>query len=432
MVTTFSSRKSRVAWLLSVFVAIFVVSSCSDGSVREVPSATEHSCADYSPEKLGLPGDGATASQAAETVTVGAEENIPEFLAQNCLRINQIQVMGSHNSYHIQGKEPLWSALEAFDADLAASLEYSHSPLSQQFSDEGIRQIELDVFADPDGGRFADRHLGGLLGVPIASGIPELDLPGFKVFHVQEVDYETTCLTLVDCLNQVKSWSDANTSHLPIAILLELKEDVIPDPVNAGFVQPIPYTTALLDALDAEIRSVFAEDKMITPDDVRGNATTLEAAVLNDGWPTLAEARGQVMFLMDNEGASRDAYLVEHASLAGRVLFTNAAPGNADAAFVKMNDPTGENVAAIQAVVRKGYLVRTRTDVDTVQARTGDTVQRDAALASGAQWLSTDYPVVGRAETFGTNYVAKIPGGSPARCNPIMAGLACRNDLLEL
>lgn len=38
------------------------------------------------------------------------------------------------------------------------------------------------------------------------------------------------------------------------------------------------------------------------------------------------------------------------------------------------------------------FMVRTRADYDTVQSRQNDTTQRDAAFASGAQFISTDYP----------------------------------------
>lgn len=382
----------------------------------------------------GRPSTGTTASTTAPApvrCASWADTGPGAQVASECVRINQIQVIGSHNSYHRRVPEPVWSALVAFDSDLAGSLEYSHSPLPEQFADEGVRQIELDVFADPDGGRYADRRLVEALGGPLASGLADLDRPGFKVFHVQEVDYESTCVTLVICLAQVKDWSASHPDHLPVAILLELKTDVIPDPIDAGFVQPLPFGPDDLDALDAEIRTVFGADEIITPDDVRGDAATLEAAVLGEGWPTLAQARGKVMFLMDNEGAERDLYLDGHASLAGRVLFVSAAPGSPEAAFVKRNDPLGANTAQIQDLVRRGYVVRTRADADTAQGRSGETAMRDAALASGAQWVSTDYPVPGRARPLGSDYVAQIPGARPARCNPVNAPRGCANSALE-
>jgi Phosphoinositide phospholipase C, Ca2+-dependent len=229
----------------------------------------------------------------------------------------------------------------------------------------------------------------------------------------------------------VKLWSNAHPRHLPITILVELKDGPIPDPLQLGFVQPQPIGPAELDALDAEIRSVFPDQQVLTPDGVRGTQPTLETAILTDGWPTLGAARGKVMFLMDNAGRYRSDYLLGHPNLDGRVLFTNSNPGLPDAGFVKRNDPLGPNTAEIQDLVRRGYLVRTRADADTIQARTGDTIQRDAALLSGAQFVSTDYPVPGRAASFGTDYVAQIPDGDPARCNPINTGTLCRNDGLE-
>jgi hypothetical protein len=114
-------------------------------------------------------------------------------------------------------------------------------------------------------------------------------------------------------------------------------------------------------------------------------------------------------------------------SLEGRVLFTNSFPGEDDAAFVKLNDPIGD-AELIPELVRAGYLVRTRADADTVQARTGDTTRRDAAIASGAQFVSSDYPVPD--PRFGDYFVA-IPGGMPGRCNPINAPPGCRSEALE-
>jgi hypothetical protein len=348
------------------------------------------------------------------------------------VHLNQVQVIGSHNSYHIRPEEPLWSVLKSFDPTLGIGLEYTHRPLPEQFSNQGVRQIELDVFADSQGGLYDQRHLLPVLGLPADSGVPELEQPGFKVLHAQEVDFNSNCgPTFVQCLGVVKSWSKAHPGHLPLAILVELKDDEIPDPLNLNFTKPEKIGPAQLDALDAEIRSVFSERQMITPDDIRGRYPTLDQAVRQRGWPTLAHSRGKVMFMMDNAGQYRTDYVTGHPSLEGRVLFTNSSPGQPDAAFVKHNDAKGAtNVAEIRSLVRQGYVVRTRADADTLEARANDTTTRDDALASGAQWVSTDYPVPGLA-LFPSTYVAQVPDGHPARCNPINSGPKCRNDLLE-
>jgi hypothetical protein len=348
-------------------------------------------------------------------------------LQDNCLRLNQIQVLGTHNSYRLDTTPEILAALRLLDPVLAEELEYRHVPLGEQFDRQGIRQIELDVFADPEGGLYADRVALEALGLPDDPD-PTLFEPGFKVLHVQEIDFNSSCLTLVACLGEVEAWSDDHPHHLPMAVLIELKDAPIPDPLDLGFVTPIPIGAAELADRDAEIGSVFEPGDLITPDDVRGDHATLDAAVRDDGWPTLREARGRIVLLMDNGGGVRTDYLVGRPALEGAPMFTNAVPGDPDAAFVKMNEPSG-NEAEIRDLVDAGYVVRTRSDTPTVEARSGDTTRLEAALTSGAQWVSTDYPVPGLSQW--SDYVAAIPGGDPARCNPVNTGPRCRSDILE-
>jgi len=256
---------------------------------------------------------------------------------------------------------------------------------------------------------------------------PELLEPGFKVLHINELDFNSSCLTLVNCLEEIQRWSSANRGHLPIMILVEVKTDPIPDPLGIGFTQALPVGPGELDALDAEIRSVFRKRQIIEPDDVRGRFDTLEQAVLADRWPTLARSRSKVMFSLINQGQIRNDYVADHPSLENRVMFTTSEPGQPDAAFFNIDDAVtdGDQIAEL---VSKGYVVRTRADIDTIEGRTGDTTRLAAALASGAQWISTDYPVPGQAFV---DYSASIPDGEPARCNPLTTGPRCSNDHLE-
>lgn len=336
------------------------------------------------------------------------------------LHLNQIQVIGSHNSYHEVAPEPEAALRRKVIGSANDELMYNHLPLPTQFQSQRVRQIELDVFLDPVGGKYAKPLIRGAAG--LGAYDPAMNEPGIKVLHVQDVDYHSTCLSLKDCLTEIRSWSDDNPSHMPIAILIELKDD----PLSVGgftFVTPDPWTAAALDTLDGEIRDVFPADHLITPDDVRAGAATLEDAVTTTGWPTLADSRGKVLFLMDNRGAYRTRYLSGHPNLEGRVLFTNSTPGNPDAAFVERNDSTA--VAEIRALVAAGYVVRTRADADTLDARANDTTHRDDAFDSGAQWVSTDYPTPGLAVGFTSPYYAQIPGGTVARCNPVNAPKEC-------
>ena len=174
------------------------------------------------------------------------------------------------------------------------------------------------------------------------------------------------------------------------------------------------------DVLDAEIRAVVPRDRLITPDDVRGRRPTLTAAVHADGWPTLSESRGRLLFVLSDEGRHRAAYSHGGTSLAGRVMFVYGEDGGPLNAVRNVPDPIrGET--EIRRLVRAGYLVRTEADEDGVEARIGDTTRVQAALRSGAQLISTDYPTPADV----TNYLVAIPTGEPSRCNPVAAGTRC-------
>ncbi len=340
--------------------------------------------------------------------------------ADHCVALNHLQVLGTHNSYHIQPEPFLINGYVNFDPD-AIFWEYTHQPLDVQLEAQGIRQIELDVYADPEGGLHAQPFAHGLLLGDLNARVPELEPPGMKVLHIADLDIFSTCLTLIECLGVVKAWSDTNPSHLPIMILIEAKSEQF---VPFG-IEPIPFGPAEFDDLDAEIRLVFPDAQLITPDHVRGSAATLEEAVLTRGWPTLAEARGRVLFALDNPGAARLDYLQGHPSLRGRVMFTSSSPGEPDAAFIQLHDPFG---APIAELVAEGYIVRTRTDADTIEARANSTERRDEALRSGAQFVSTDYPA---PDPLFSDYSVQIPGGMPGRCNPVHAPPGCRDFALE-
>jgi len=74
--------------------------------------------------------------------------------AQPALRLTDIQLIGSHNSYHL-GLAPSEAVLLLIsNPRAAAALDYRHPALNLQL-DRGARQFEFDIFADSQGGLFA-------------------------------------------------------------------------------------------------------------------------------------------------------------------------------------------------------------------------------------------------------------------------------------
>ncbi len=367
---------------------------------------------------------------------VGLALTLPAAAAasgRGSVRLNEMQVVGTHNSYHRElnrTEERTYDEIIATPGDYERFLAYSHASIPNQLERQQMRGLELDLFPDPAGGLYSQPLVRQRLGLgPLPD--PAWLQPGIKVFHITDLDYKTTCVRLVTCLEQVRGWSDSHPGHVPLQIMLELKQSDQRAVAQGGAVAP-PWDLAQLDSLDAEIRSVFSEDDLIVPDDVRRRGLTLEGSVRRYGWPSLSRSRGKVLFLLDNEpGPIRDAYTAGSPNLEGRVLFTNSRPGFSDAAFIKRNEPMGQNTAQIQSLVRQGYLIRTRSDVPLATVTARDPSMFLAALASGAQLISTDFPQIGMTGRYDSDYVARLPEELPARCNPVNARRNCVSERLE-
>jgi Phosphoinositide phospholipase C, Ca2+-dependent len=410
----------------ALITAALVLAACGGGSDGD--TAPTDPSADTETTST-VPGTVAPAASAPTTspATSSTEPARP-------LAINHMQVIGSHNSFHLKPQPVAFEAIASVSPELAESIEYSHRPLTEQLEQFGIRQFELDVFADPEGGLYSNRAANAVIGLDPIAPEPELRVPGYKVLHTQDFDYETTCLTLVACLTEIEAWSSEHPSHLPVMIMLEVKTQSVPEAAAADgldltidlpWTVPVPITPELLDALDAEITSVFDPGQLITPDDVRAGAPTLEAAVLDTGWPSIDDSRGKVIFALNNTGDMRSLYTQGRPNLEGRPMFTSATPGDPDAAFVRFDDP---NSPSIEEAARAGYLIRTRTDSPTADARNNDTDDRETAFASGAHFLSTDY--YEPSEYFDSPYVVRFANGAVARCNPVTAPPTCSDDQL--
>ncbi len=296
------------------------------------------------------------------------------------LTLKDVQALGTHNSYHIQPEIPLdaWA--------------YTHLPLDEQLGEQGVRQFELDIYYDVDRG-------------------------GFDVYHIFAIDQETTCETLSDCLMTLKSWSDGHRAHHPLLILIEVK----------GF-NPEARHSELLRDLERVILSAWTWERILHPDIVQRDADNLRDAIQTRGWPSLGSVRGRAMFVLHDGGGLRSVYTEDQTTTSGRVLFPDSY-GDIDspvAAYHSINNPLS-GFDRIQEVVRAGHLVRTRADADSQQATAVDYRQFEAALGSGAHFISTDYPFPGDAERYGVT----IPDGSPSRCNPLVAPAMCRSLDIE-
>ncbi len=288
--------------------------------------------------------------------------------------MNHIQLKATHNSYHLrpQLEVPDWA--------------YSHAPLDVQLDQQGVRGVELDLHWNAACRRY-------------------------EVYHLGSIDDRTTCRVFTDCLQTIRTWSDAHPSHHPLFIHMEPK-DTYPNGVP----------DERITQLDMEILSVWPRELIVRPDDVRGSSTNVAEAIRMRGWPTLRESRGKVLFYIDRTDNFRAAYLGRDHNLAGRVAFVDGTMADPFAAVLILNDPT--RTADITAALRANFIVRvfswTAPDFDDAHAPS-------RVLPTGAQIISTDYP----AEAPGVTRWVEITGGSPSRCDPVTAPMGCTSAAIE-
>ena len=354
----------------------------------------------------------------AETTTANVQGTSNDTKPDDAILLNQIQLIGSHNSFKKNIDSTLLFILDLFDSNLAAGLDYSHLPLTDQLQ-LGLRSLELDVYYDPNGGLYSEPFGSGL--GPFSSDYDDDEImknSGFKVLHVQDIDYRSHCLTLRKCLEQIRHWSNENPQHIPLIITMNPKDQVID---QTGFEPPLAFSVDAWESLDAELTEMLSTH-IVTPDDIRGSHRTLKESILA-GWPTVDSLRGKVIFVLDAPESKSLDYVADHPELTGRVMFVNLPEESSMASFRIVNDPVSD-LDYIKSLVSTGFIVRTRADENTIESRTGDNTRLKAAINSGAQVIATDYYQMDTRH--GTSFEVKLREQRLFRCNDLLMADTCR------
>jgi hypothetical protein len=317
-----------------------------------------------------------------------------QTVINDTIRLNHYKVLASHNSYKKNPNPKVIKFLSKFKKQLGPSndpelMDYGHVPLPEQFDNYNIRGIEIDVNYDPKGGLYRKRKVNKFItGLRQKVKDPLMKQPGFKVLHIADVDYETNYLTFKQILNELKSWSDAHPKHTPIFINIESKGFNPGDESGIlrflGFKRALQFDTQSFQDLDKEILEILPADKIFKPTDLKGNYSSIKERLNTEGWPLLSTCLGKIIFIL--EGNNQDLY---EKSGVNRPMFVYNPPNGDNTAFVVKNDPIG-NEQEIELLTQK-YIVRTRSDAGTLEARANDYKRFNAAIKSGAQIISTDY-----------------------------------------
>ncbi|WP_298333255.1 Ca2+-dependent phosphoinositide-specific phospholipase C [Asticcacaulis sp.] len=359
---------------------------------------------------------------------IGAWAGAEPALKSTAVRLNQLQFIGTHNSYHVAPDAALFRLMNetgyAESAEwparrLVPALDYTHAPLQTQL-ERGLRVFELDVHDDPQGGRFADPGFLKALSPEVAATVApvdpegELRKPGLKVFHAADTDVRSRCLRFTRCLEIIRDWSQAHPGHLPVFVQIEAKEGRKPPVANAYVpAGAAPFGRAAWARLHAEIEAVFPPAQIVRPAEVQGAYASVNAAVRAEGWPALDALRGRVIFLLLDDPQKQDAYADFTSGAVAPLLFVARTADDPRTAWLIRPKPKARQ---IEALVKQGFLVYTRADAGGEDSDLSKETRRREAFTSGAQLIATDYPWPDRR--FGP-YEVRFPSGY-ARCNAVL------------
>lgn len=364
------------------------------------------------------------------------------------IKINQIQVVGTHNSY-AEPVDPkvlnlaapiIKNVMKSYDSgmspeqkakfqeyhpnglDFNEALNYNHPDFVQQLN-ANLRSLELDVYYDPDGNRFnhpASYRVLQEKGVKDLAphNTKGLEKPGFKILHMADIDFRSHYPTLKDALVELRQWSDKNPEHTTIFIMVEAKDSG--SPIFPNSTQVLPFDQKAYHDLDLEISQYLGKDKIITPKEVQGKFATLREAVIHNNWPKAEDSRGKFIFMLlpgsaGTKSTKDNPYLI-NGSLENRLMFMESEPDDSFAAFI-LRDNAIVRQQEIQKMVKQGFMVRTRADIETYEAKVNDPTRSKAAFSSGAQVVSTDFFRAGN--TYRTPYFVKPPQDKDYFANPV-------------
>ncbi len=280
------------------------------------------------------------------------------------VKLNEIAVIGTHNSYQTKSSEAftrLYNALDVltFGIVKGEKTTFNMDTLTEQF-EVGLRSIEIDVEVVRKNGETT-----------------------FTVCHDPMVDNTSTCYDYAKALEEIKLWSDNNPNHLPVSVLIEPKTITLPAYGLTNF------TAEYAAEFDAVTREILG-DSLLTPADVMGEYANLKSMCENDGWPALEDCLGKIIFILHPDTLT-DSYVALDKTLRTQVMFPAVRYNERDAdhaAFLLDNEPD-EALRHEKETVERNFIVRTRADSFPNYSDNRYELIRKCR----SQIISTDYPV---------------------------------------
>ena len=285
-------------------------------------------------------------------------------------KFNNTRYIGTHNSYKAKSTSTgafMNNIVEMVADEDPHTYDYGFASITDQLN-SGIRSLELDGLL----------HKNGF----------------WETTHHPYIDTATNCADFLLGLKEIALWSQNNPNHMPITILFEIKEWIVPiwgkSPSLNDFI-----------ALDESIKNIFG-DSLFTPYDMLGDSKDFEEMRNNDSWPTLDKLLGKVMIILHPSSKYNKIYSGQ--SINESAIFL-AVDKNVDFEEYKFNTcfAVANYVTAVQynEYYEDNYFIRSRCD--NFPYHSYDSLE--STINSNCNIMSTDFPITNPSTS--DDYVVK-------------------------
>ncbi len=279
------------------------------------------------------------------------------------VRINEIAVLGTHNSYQLLAT-PSKRVLEKVRSILSfgkkgGKRNFEMDTFTQQL-EMGVRNLEIDIETVDDGENVS-----------------------FIVTHNPITDNASSAYDFAKGLEEIALWSDNNPEHMPLYLLIEPKGEV--DSVNNMKNFSLGYALEL----DSVIRQVLG-DRLLTPEKVKGGFESFEEMRKADAWPLIEDAAGKIIVLLHPCDVTQE-YINTDLSVSSQAMFPMLRFEDIDksyASFILDNEP--ENAAANNSITVDEKKLMVRSRADNYPSFTDE--KYAFADICGSHIITTDYP----------------------------------------
>ena len=279
------------------------------------------------------------------------------------VKLNEIAVMGTHNSYQLLGTLPKRGLMKTLQSISFGAVEnkavFEMDTFTEQL-EQGIRNLEIDIETVDDEGDIS-----------------------FIVTHSAIIDNVSSAYNFAKGLEEIAMWSENNPGHLPIYLLIEPKDDV--PSINNMKNFSLEYALEF----DKVLRQVLG-DRLLTPAQAMGEYESFEEMRKADDWPALTQVAGKIIVLMHPCSVTQE-YIDNDISIKTQAMFPMLKFGDIDktyASFIIDNDPVNAAENNKKTVDENNLMVRTRADdyPDFSDER------YNFANNCGSHIITTDYP----------------------------------------